>query len=170
MIKQKQKYNFIILYYNLPVKSMEDLNIIDYDQLLSNIYDPNILYITFLPTQQKFNNVISIKEIYDNYNKILPIGFGIQFSYLSIYCDKIISLASGSAMPILNNQNKFIKNKILMITSNNLNHMSYQITHDDSSKELACVAKFDWYITIYNYSDNNDNNMLYNNLNKFIQS
>jgi len=170
MIKQKQNYTKIVLFYNLPVKSMADLNKIDYDQLLSNIYNPNILYITFLPTKQKYNNVISIKEIYDNYNKILPIGFGIQFSYLSIYCDKVISLASGSSMTILNYQNKFIKNKILMITSNNLNHMAHQITHDDSSKELACVSKFDWYITVYNYSDNNDNNMLYNNLNKFIQS
>jgi hypothetical protein len=170
MIKQKQKYNKIVLYYNLPVNSMTDLNNIDYNQVLLNINDPNILYITFLPSKITYNNVISIKEIYNNYNKVLPIGFGIQFSYLSIYCDKIISLASGSAMSILNWQNKFIKNKILMITSNNLDTTVLPISHDDYSKKSACVAKFDWYITIYNYSENNDNNMLYNYLNKFINN
>ena len=49
-----------------------------------------------------------------------------------------------------------------MITSNYLNDISLQITHDDPNKELACVAKFNWYVTVYNYSDNNDINMLCN--------
>jgi len=164
MINQKKKYNKIVLYYNLLVNTMSDLNEIDRDQILINIYDPNILYIIFLPTKLNYNNIISIKDIYNNHNKLLPNGFGIQFSYLSIYCDKVISFASGISLLYLNNQNKLLKNKLLMITSNNLNDISLQITHNDPNKELACVNKFNWYVTVYNYSDNNDY-MSYNFIN-----
>ena len=170
MINQKKKYNKIVLYYNLSVNTIVDLNKFDNNQIITNTYDPNILYITFLPTQLSYDNVISIKDIYDNYNKTLPIGFGIEFSYLSIYCDKVISKASGSMFPILNNQNKHLKNKLLIITGNNVDNLSLQITHDDPSKELACVAKFNWYMTVYNYSDNNNINMLCDFVNNFIKN
>ena len=168
MINIRKKYNKIVLYYNLPVTTMVHLNNINYNQIILD--DPNILYITFLPTKLNYSNIISIKEIYDNYNKKLPKGAGIQFSYLSKYCDKVISFASGISLLYLNNDNKFIKNKLLMITSNSLNHTLLEITHDDPSKNIACVAKLDWYITVYNYSENNDFNDLSNFINNFINN
>jgi len=170
IIDLRKKYNKIILYYNVSVNTMSDLNEIDRDQILINIYDPSILYITFLPTKLNYNNIISVKDIYDNHKKSLPVGFGIQFSYLSIYCDKVISFASGISLSYLNDKNKYIKNKLVMITANNIDNISQQITHDDPSKELACVAKFDWHITVYNYSDNNNINMLYDFINNFIKN
>ena len=162
-ILDKQKsYDKIILYYNNDVRTKTDLNKINHNFILQSLSNNNnnYLFITFKKLDFIKNNIISINEIYENHNKIIPIGVGIQFSYISILSNKVIGPISGNMQLCLHNENKHIKNKFLFINN------SSDINHDNPNENLACVAKFDWFLTTYIY-DTNDNK-LYNYINDFI--
>ena len=141
--------------------------------------DPNALYITFIKSNLIYDNVISISDIYNMYNKEIPKGIGIQIGYLSIFCDKVITTASGAFPLILNNENKNINNKILLIndkkeiikplSNSDKNILIFNdLNHDNPTENLACLTKYNWFITTYIY--NNDDDDLSKNIIKFINN
>ena len=166
----RNKYKKIILYYNLSVRTLLNLNNIDHDLIISNMYnnDPNALYITFIKSKIEHKNIISVADIYHIYNKEIPKGIGIQIGYLSSFCDKIITTASGAFPLILTDKNKNVKNKILLINDKKEQNFFNDLNHDSPNENLSCLAKYNWFITTYIY--NNDNNELSKNIITFINN
>jgi hypothetical protein len=97
-----------------------------------------------------FLNQIENKELH-------RIGMPLIYaSYLSIFCDKVICLASGPGLYTFNEESKHIKNKFLMLTTleDPIGYCGAPMCPTNESKEL-CVNKYNLYYKLHFYSDNN---------------
>ncbi len=154
MEEQKQTYKKIILIMNLSVTTTIKLNEINHDNYLhyfSSKY-PEYLFITFNKIGNNNNNIISMNDINEE-NKIeLPLShYGINFSYLSTLCDKLICLSTGPGLYCLNEENKYIKNKVILIDS-----ITCIAAKCINNEEFMCTHKYDYYFKRYYYSSNDD--------------
>jgi len=159
-------FSKIILVYNsTPTTYIMNVNHNLYVDELSNKY-PNYLFLTFSETDIKRDNVKTVKTFYSE-NNTIPIDYGIEFSYLTFFCDKVIYTSSGITYLSIFNENN-IKNKYIMLSSNtfydtNLVYFGNRIC-DKYYDEYLCPNKHN--IFIHKIFTPNDN--LTNELDAFI--
>jgi hypothetical protein len=79
-----------------------------------------------------------------------PNNFGIQYSFLSTLSDKNILLDTGPGLFCFNNENRFSKNRVLFIDSNDY-------CPSCSQTEMLCLDKYELYANYYKYNGNNYN-------------
>ena len=85
-------------------------------------------------------------------------------SYMSIYVDKVITIASGVFFPCIHEKNKNIDNKFLMIHNENVGGY---ICHFENN--YTCFRKLGWYVKNIYYK-NDDIEALSNGIIDFINN
>lgn len=159
---KKQTYKKIILIQNYQVTTKVLLNNINHSQYIHNLSAkyPDYLFIPYMNITPNysvdnimsfdmFSNKIENKDLHRNGMSMI---YG---SYLSIFCDKVICLASGPLLYTFNEENKHIRNKILFLsTIEDVPSVYVPVCPTDESKEL-CVNKYNLYYKVHFYSDNN---------------
>ena len=161
---KKNKYDKIIIFYNGKVNTHIQLNTIDHNLYINKIGEYNNYFIiTFFKTDIVKDNIISIEEIYNQYNRV-SLNYGIEMSYMSIYVDKVITLASGVFLPCTHEKNKNIDNKFLMIHNENVGGY---ICHFENN--YTCFRKLGWYVKNIYYK-NDDIEALSNGIIDFINN
>ena len=95
-------------------------------------------------------------DINNENNTELPLShYGIYFSYLSTLCDKLICLYTGPGLFCLNEENKYIQNKIFFIDSNDpINFPAPKCIKN--GEELICTYKYNLFIKHYIYLNDED--------------
>jgi hypothetical protein len=156
--EQKLTYKKIILIMNIKVTTTLKLNEINHEKYLhyfSSKY-PEYLFITFNKIENNNNNnIISMNDINEENKIYLPSShYGINYSYLSTLCDKLICLATGPGIFCLNEENRYIKNKIILIDS--LDPMNFWSPKCIKNGEFMCTDKCEFYFKHYYYSTNDD--------------
>jgi len=159
---KKETYKKIILIQNYQVSTKLLLNNIDSVQYIHNlsVKYPAYLFMPYINVTPNcsVSNIMSLDIFFNQIeNKDLHrIGMPMIYaSYLSIFCDKVICLASGPLLYTFNEENKHIKNKFLMITTlEDIPGYSAPMCPTNESKEL-CLNKYDLYYKVNFYSDNN---------------
>ena len=152
----KSKYSKIILYSNQVVTTFTKLNEIEYNNNLNYLVTKfkNYFFITFIKSNCNNDNVISIEDILYLTVNNKKRNIGIDYSYLSTICDKVIALNSGLGYYMLNEENKNIHNKILLLSSQiNLNP-DFELAPFCNVNNLNCINKYNFYIKLYNYINN----------------
>lgn len=157
---KKTKYDKIIIVYNVKANTLVDVNTIDHNLYINKILQYNNYFIiTFFKTDILKDNIVSIEEIYNHYNRV-SLNYGIEMSYMSIYVDKVITISSGVFLPCINKENKNIDNKFLMIHPENFTNCIYE--------NYVCFQKHGWYVKNIYYR--NDNETLSNGIIDFINN
>jgi hypothetical protein len=162
-------YKKIILVYNNKITTFIGLNNIDhnyYIKTLSNKYI-DFLFITFDETQLNSNNVISFSKIYEKYNIELPKCRGIQFSYLSILSDKVITLLSGCSQLCYHILNINQKNKFVLLY-NSYNPANCPICPIINEDNYLCIEINNLYFNVIIIDNPFDNNYIINKIEHFI--
>jgi len=157
--EQYKIYEKIILIYNH--KSISIPNNFNYTNILLNLSDKysNYLFIIFNNDDNiKKQNIISFYDIYKYYNLELPIGYGIQFSYLSLLVNKIICKDSGLCYYIFNNELKFVNKKVLWLTCKSLDQIVNKC-NEYWNKE-ACVKKLDFNFETFDSCNKNEEDII----------
>lgn len=92
----KSKFSKIILIYNCTVTTYVNVNNITHVGYLDQLTEkyPDFFFITFSETNIKKHNIICATTIYEEKSQ-KSINYGIEFSYLASFCNKIILLPSG---------------------------------------------------------------------------
>jgi len=158
--KIRNVFSKIILVYNYnPITYHLNVNHNTYIEFLSNKY-PNYLFLTFNETNMNKDNVKVVRSIYNESNEI-PLNYGIEFSYLTFLCDKVIYVPSGlSAISFYNEKNIINKYILLYCTS----HWIGIYACDKYFDEYLCTNKYNIFIHKAFVSNNN----LTNDLDTFI--
>ena len=167
--EKKKKYNKIIIVYNVKANSIIYLNTMDHNLYIIKICEYNNYFIiTFFKTDIVKENIISIEEIYKQYNRV-SLNYGVEMSYMSTYVDKVITLASGVFLPCIHEKNKNIDNKFLIIHTENVHDLNGggYICHFENN--YTCFRKLGWYIKNIYYK-NDDNEALSNGIIDFINN
>ena len=152
-----------ILIQNYQVTTKLLLNNIDHSQYIHNLSTkyPDYLFMPYMNITPNciVSNIMSLDMFLNQIeNKELHrIGMPLIYaSYLSIFCDKVICLASGPGLYTFNEESKHIKNKFLMLTTleDPIGYCGAPMCPTNESKEL-CVNKYNLYYKLHFYSDNN---------------
>lgn len=154
------KYKKKILVYNVNPTTFITINTSIHDHYLSTLANKysDYLFITFCESNIKNENIISISTIYSNSSAILNTGYGVNFSYLSLCCDKIIGIPSGVLQFSFNNENINIKNKFMMFFDNtpNGNPGGCPVCPVSENSQMLCCEKHDIFVSVclWNYDYN----------------
>lgn len=162
ILEKKKIYNKIILIFN-NISNANYINF-DYYDILIKLSSENLdyLFITFIKDSRiNIKNIISICDIYNDFNLSLPNDYGINFSYLGKFADKIICKDSGPSYFLFNKYLKNKKNIFLWLTN--------------ESPENKCSNYFNKYSCLNNYYleifiiSNLNNNQIFDKINNFIK-
>ena len=163
IIENKNIYEKIILIYNLIPTTFHVY--FNHNIYLENIAYKNYLFITFNETNLNIKNIISIKNIYDLYNKQLPLSYGIEFSFLSLISDKVVLLPSGASLMSFNNQN--LQNKFIIFINESINNNPHGAPFcvKNNTSDHLCTRELGWNVSILRI---NTDNLLFENIIKSL--
>ncbi len=138
--KVKNVFSKVILIYNNHTPTYHNLRVNHniYIDLLSEKY-PNYFFLTFNETNIQRDNVTTMRNVYSNYDK-LPLNYGIEFSYLTILCDKVIYIPSGLCTLGFHNERTNIKNKYVILFCI-CNEQTGRYVCDEYIDEYLCLSK-----------------------------
>lgn len=163
-------YKKKILVYNVNPTTFITINTTIHDHYLSTLSNKynDCLFITFCESNVKNKNIISISTIYSTSSAILNSGYGVNFSYLSLFCDKVIGIPSGVFQFTFNNESKNIKNKFMMFFDNtpNGNPGGCPVCKVNENTKILCCEKNETFISICLW--NNDYNFTTSFVDNFI--
>ena len=80
-----------------------------------------------------------MRNVYSQYNK-LPVNYGIEFSYLTILCDKVIYIPSGLCTLGFHNERTNVKNKYMILFCI-CNEQTGKYVCDEYLDEYLCLSK-----------------------------
>ena len=143
---KRQTYKKVILLMNVFVTTKILLNNINHNEYINFISSkyPDYLFITFIKVNTNNTNCLSISDIFNEMNILKPNAYGIQYSFLSTLCDKNILLNTGPGLFCFNNENRFLKNRILFIDTDDYCPTCTQL-------DMLCLDKYEFYINYYMY-------------------
>lgn len=169
------KYDKIIMIYNIKPTTFIRLRNILFDEylfILSRKY-PKFLFITFIKLDKLIipNNIISLEEIYQECELPFPNSCAVEFSYISKYADKIITLSSGVCQFSFNNFTINTENKIMMIydklSIGNPAQCQFCNNYEDNNN-LLCSKVFGLHVRTCEYTYNIQ--LLCDNIENFLMS
>jgi hypothetical protein len=155
--EKKYTYKKIILITNINVSTTIKLNEIDHNKYINYFSSkyPEYLFITFNKIETNSLNVISMNDINNENNIDLPLShYGINFSYLSTLCDKVLCLATGPGLFCLNEENKYVENKFIMLDS--IDPINYLAPKCIKNENILCTSKYNFYFKHYYYLNNDE--------------
>jgi hypothetical protein len=147
---KRQSYKKVISLINVRVTTKLLLNNINHNEYINFISSkyPDYLFITFIKVNTTNTNLLSISDIFNEVSNSIPIFYGIHYSFLSTLCDKNILLNTGPGLFCFNNENRFSKNRILFIDTDDYCPSCTQL-------DMLCLDKYEFYINYYKYNGNN---------------
>jgi len=141
----KKTFSKVILIYNglsgTYVK-VNNIKHVGYLNILTEKY-PDYFFLTFNETEIEKNNIICAKTIYEK-NARSSINYGIEFSYLTNLCDKILYIPSGLSLLGFYNTPK-IKNKCAILFCI-CDEQTGKFVCDEYSSDNLCLEKYKIYI------------------------
>jgi len=162
ILEKKNIYNKIILIYNNN-SNANNINF-DYLDILLKLSNENLdyLFITFIKEKRlNIKNITSIYDIYNDLNLILPHDYGINYSYLGKYADKIICKDSGPSYFLFNKYLKNKKNTLLWLTNGSPENKCINYFN-----KFSCLNNYYLEIFIISYLNNNE---IFDKINNFIK-
>lgn len=140
------KYEKIVTIYNCRIKTFEIINYLrhsEYINILAQLH-PNYLFVTFVDSGLRNENVVSFKDIFVG---DLPIGYGIEFACFNKVANKVIFLPSGVSQLSFYHE-KDVKNKYAILY--HLSGPQYvpqeYLPTNDKDRDYICVDKYGYHI------------------------
>lgn len=140
------KYEKIVTIYNCRINTFEIVNYMRHSEYIDRLacLNPNYLFVTFVDTGLKNENVVSFKDIFVG---DLPIGYGIEFACFNKIANKVIFLPSGVSQISFYHE-KDVKNKYAIIYYLNGPHyvpLEFLPT-DDKNRDFMCIDRYGYHI------------------------
>lgn len=146
-IPNEGSWDKIIIMYNCRINTFEYMNYLNHNFYINELsnHHKNYLFITFVDSGLKNENVMSFKDIFKG---DLPLGYGIELAQFNKKADKVLFLPSGVSQMSFYNENG-IKNKYAILydyTGPKFIPREFLPTNDHETKNL-CIEKYGYYIT-----------------------
>lgn len=170
----REKYEKIVILYNVSPTTFISICHVNFNKLLDTFSEkyPHYLFVTFLPTQANRENVVSMSDIFRMHDREPPSYFPVHFSYLSIYSDKIITVASGICQFCFCEDNMHVHGKIAMIYDDTAdgNPCGCPFCNNYNDDRLLCTKKYDLFVSMCKFTYNYDESVLFSDLEAFISA